>query len=92
MKKYFIEKINASDSEYKITFLNNEREKIFQGDLIFEYESSKTSFACISEFDGYVYFNKNILVGNLYPVNTTIAFVSSQKMNFKDLSNISKNQ
>jgi sugar O-acyltransferase (sialic acid O-acetyltransferase NeuD family) len=95
MATYFIDQINVSDSEYVITAINDNLSSIEKGQYLFSYESSKTTFDVVAEESGFLYFNKNIKIGNAYKVGTPISVVSKHKLQDLRLNeifeNISKN-
>lgn len=73
MIKYFVEKFNASDDEFKITEIKfNYGDKVKSGDLLFSIESSKADIDIESDKDGYLFFNltlgQSINVGELFYV------------------------
>lgn len=71
MKKYFVEKFNASDDSFKITELYiNSGDYISSGELIMSIESSKADIDVEAEESGYLYFKVSkgdiINVGDLF--------------------------
>lgn len=85
MNKYYIEQINVSDNEYLITDIPYKNgDKINKEDVIFSYESSKTSFDCESDKDGFIYYNPSISLYDNYEVGYLIAIVSEEKIENPD--------
>lgn len=90
MNKYFIEQINVSDNEYKIVELNIKNNNIKVGDLLFSYESSKSTFDAISEIDGFLYINPDVKLNFEYKIGTLIAVTSINKLSQNEIENIFK--
>lgn len=73
MKKYFVEKFNASDDSFRITELYKQNgEYIKDGELLFSIESSKADIDIEAIESGFLYFNclkgESIYVGQLFYV------------------------
>ena len=98
MKKYFVEKFNASDDSFRIIDIYKlSGDNIKKGDLIFSIESSKANIDIESDESGYIYFNfkkgDNILIGELFYVisneiinNLTDVFISKPVVIFDGFS------
>jgi hypothetical protein len=90
MNKYFIEQINVSDNEYKIVEINIKNNNVKVGDLLFSYESSKSTFDAISEIDGFLYFNPDVKLNFEYKIGTLIAVTSINKLSQNEIEDIFK--
>lgn len=90
MNKYFIEQINVSDNEYKIVELNMKSSNVIVGDILFSYESSKSTFDVISEIDGFLYFNPDVKLNFEYKIGTLIAVTSIDKLSQNEIEDIFK--
>jgi len=91
MRKYYVEKFNASDDSYKITGIYTEAETIVsKGDILFSLESSKTSIDIESQESGIIYFI--ICVGDIINVGQLVYIISDTKIDtWKDQFNIERN-
>jgi acetyltransferase-like isoleucine patch superfamily enzyme len=77
MKKYFIEQINVSDNEYKLTGIYlTSGSKAEPGKMIFSYESSKADFDVEPEIGGYIYFNDKIKVGDILQIGSLVCVIN----------------
>lgn len=92
MHKYFIEQINVSDDEYKLTEIFIDNPYVKQGDVLFSYESSKATFEVVAEENGYIYFNSKIQLGQSYKVGHLIAVVTFDEMSTDQLDELFHNK
>ena len=77
MKRYKIEQINVSDSDYKLTGIyKTTGDEIKSGDIIFTYESSKADFDAYAEESGYIYYHPNVSLGKVLKVGEVVAIIS----------------
>jgi acetyltransferase-like isoleucine patch superfamily enzyme len=90
MNKYFIEQINVSDNEYKVVELNIKNNNVKVGDILFSYESSKSTFDVVSEIDGFLYFNPDVKLNFEYKIGTLIAVTSINKLSQNEIEDIFK--
>lgn len=89
MKKYRIEQINVSDTEYKLTgIFKSASEAVKQGDLIFSYESSKMNFDVPAEEDGYVFYNDQLHIGDVLLVGRLVAFTAGAQQSAEEISKV----
>jgi sugar O-acyltransferase (sialic acid O-acetyltransferase NeuD family) len=88
MDKYFIEQINVSDKDYKLTEITTNLPLVKQGDLIFSYESSKANYDVFAENDGRLYLNPAINLGESYEVGYIIAIVSDIELSKSQLDEV----
>jgi sugar O-acyltransferase (sialic acid O-acetyltransferase NeuD family) len=91
MKKYLVEKYNASDDSFRITEIyKNSGDYIESGDIILSIESSKADIEIESQEAGYIYFDfskgKIINVGDLFFI------ISKEKLdNLSEILNSKQN-
>lgn len=88
MDKYFIEQINVSDKDYKLTEITTNLSFVNQGDLIFSYESSKANYDVFAEKKGQLYLNPAIKLGESYEVGYIIAIVSELELSKSQLDEV----
>ncbi len=88
LQKYYIEKINVSDDSYLITMLGINDIFIEKGSILFSYESSKTSYDCISEISGWLYMNPDVKKDESHNYGTLVAVVSNEKLTNSELNEI----
>ena len=89
--EYIIEKEGVSDTSYevlKVHFKNNDEVK--QGDLIVEYETSKTLIEIEAKEDGFFYtlFSEGMSIS----VGETVAVVLDEKTDIKNISQLQSKQ
>jgi sugar O-acyltransferase (sialic acid O-acetyltransferase NeuD family) len=79
MKKYFVEKYNASDDSFKITEINTlSGSYVESGTIIFSIESSKADIDIEAEESGYIYFDLSI--GQIIDVGDFFFLISNEKI------------
>jgi UDP-perosamine 4-acetyltransferase len=83
MKKYFVEKFNASDDSFKITEVYmNSGNFIKNGELILSIESSKADIDIEAKESGYIYYKLSI--GDTINVGDLFYLISDDKINNYD--------
>ena len=89
MKKYKIEQINVSDTDYKLTGLYKASGDVVKsGDIIFTYESSKADFDAYAEDDGHIYYHPGAGMGNVLKVGEIVAVVSNTALDSKGVEEL----
>jgi pyruvate/2-oxoglutarate dehydrogenase complex dihydrolipoamide acyltransferase (E2) component len=98
MKKYFVEKFNASDDSFRITHLYKQNGTYIEdGELLFSIESSKADIDIEAIESGFLYFNcvkgEIINVGHLFYViskdvlnNLDEIFITKSSVTFEGIS------
>jgi sugar O-acyltransferase (sialic acid O-acetyltransferase NeuD family) len=83
MKKYFVEKFNASDDSFKITEVyTNSGNFVKSGELILSIESSKADIDIDAKESGYLYYKLSI--GDIINVGDLFYLISDEKINNSD--------
>jgi sugar O-acyltransferase (sialic acid O-acetyltransferase NeuD family) len=92
MKKYFVEKYNASDDSFRVTEIYiNSGTFIKSGESILSIESSKADIEIDSDESGYLYYN--ISKGDTINVGELFYLISNEQINnYKDLFEIRDSQ
>lgn len=75
LASYIVEKEGVSDNNYELTIVNFSNGTLIEkGDVLLEYETSKTAIEVISEFDGYFY--SPFIEGDEVKVGDVVAYVT----------------
>lgn len=91
MYKFVIPQENANDDNVTITSVNvKNHQEVKKGDILFEFETSKTVIEVEAEKDGIV--SINVEIGQIVPVGWVAAVIDDKFVNFEQKkNNIEKN-